>query len=53
MLNLFLNESFGLTFNIDSSVEERLKDLLKREDLDINNLKANTELVAEDWVISI
>ncbi len=38
---------------IDNSVESKIKEVLVRDDIEINNLKTFSDLDIEDWVITL
>lgn len=49
MLTNYLSESGNFNLYFDSSIEDIIKQKIDKEDLDINNLKGNTDLETEDW----
>jgi hypothetical protein len=55
ILSLYLSESGPLNIYFNINIEDEMKAALERDDLDItnldiNNLKSNTELRTEDWL---
>jgi hypothetical protein len=49
ILTNYINECEFFNVYFDASIEDTLKDILKIENLEINNLKGNTDLGAEEW----